>query len=92
MGMLLKVSAGGVAAGSYLAKFNGIEPTVNDYGDGLRWQFEVLAGDQKGMIASRTTANKPTLKNSAGKILAGLVGGLTLGERSILPSMSAKRI
>jgi hypothetical protein len=75
MGLILKVSAGGVPAGSYLAKFTGIEATNNDYGDGLRWQFEVLNGENKGLQTSRTTSNKPTLKNSAGKLLAGLAGG-----------------
>jgi hypothetical protein len=74
MSLILKVSAGGVPAGSYLAKFTGVEPTNNDYGDGLRWQFEVLNGEHKGLGTSRTTGNRPTLKNSAGKMLAGLAG------------------
>lgn len=86
MGLILKVSAGGVPAGSYLAKFTGVEPTNNDYGDGLRWQFDVLNGEHKGLATSRTTGNRPTLKNSAGKMLAGLAGGILTPGTEIDPS------
>jgi len=74
MSMLLKVSAGGVPAGSYLAAFLGVEATNNEFGDGLRWQFEVAAGPSKGSKTSRTTSQSPTPKNACGKMLAGLSG------------------
>lgn len=82
MSVLLKVSAGGVPVGSYVANFVGIEPTSNEFGEGLKWEFEVASGPHKGQKTSRMTTNIPSLKNAAGKILAGLVGHtLTPGEQ-----------
>jgi hypothetical protein len=72
--MLLKVSAGGVPVGSYVAPFKGVETTTNEYGDGLRWWFEIPAGPHAGCKVGRITANRPTLKNSCGKMLAGITG------------------
>jgi hypothetical protein len=79
--MVLKVSAGGVPAGSYLATFTGVEATSNEYGDGLRWQFEVINGPNKGAKTSRITSQTPTPKNACGKMLSGITGKtLTPGE------------
>src|SRR5262245_15571090 len=74
--MKLKVSAGsGPPAGSYVARFEGVEQTQHEtYGEGLRWKFKVLQGPQAGQLASRTTGLKPSAKNGCGKVLAGLVG------------------
>ena len=75
MAFTLTVTSGeGVPAGSYLATFAGIEPVNNEFGDGLRWQFTVVAGPQKGCKASRTTQPKPSPKNGCGKVLTGLLG------------------
>ena len=72
--MLLKVSAGGVPAGSYHAKFTGIEAVNNEFGDGLRWNFEIVSGAFAGRMVSRTTAKGPTTRNSCGKLLSGITG------------------
>ncbi len=81
MSIILKVSSGGVPAGSYLAKFIGMEPTNNEFGDGLRWQFEVANGPLKGAKTSRITSQSPTPKNACGKMLSGITGKtLTPGE------------
>jgi hypothetical protein len=78
MSMKLKVSAGGVPAGAYSAKFLGFEAVPNDptkgYGAGIRWQFEVVAGQHTGSKAGRITNATPTAKNACGKMLSGLTG------------------
>jgi hypothetical protein len=72
--MLLKVSAGGVPAGSYHAKFLGVEVVNNEYGDGLRWNFQITVGDYAGRNVSRTTAKNPTTRNTCGTLLSGIAG------------------
>jgi hypothetical protein len=90
--MVLKVSAGGVPAGSYLAALLGVEATNNEFGDGLRWQFEVLSGPWKGAKTSRITSQIPTVKNSCGKMLAGLTGKpLAPGEDHDIESFIGKK-
>lgn len=83
MSIILKVSAGGVPAGSYLARFVGLETTTNDIGEGLRWIFEVTAGPHTGAKASRITSPSPTLKNACGKMLAGVTGRGLAPEESV---------
>jgi hypothetical protein len=72
--MRLTVSPGGVPIGSYNALFTGIEPTTNDFGEGLKWWFQVTSGPCAGGKIGRITAMKPTLRNSCGKMLSGVVG------------------
>lgn len=73
--MKLRVQAT-LPPGVYTAKFLGVEetPPNDEYGPGLRWKFEVLAGPQAGRQASRITGVNPTQKNAAGKLLASLIG------------------
>ena len=77
-GLILTISAGGVPAGAYPARFTSVEPTPPDpakgYGPGLKWSWEVLTGPQAGQKASRTTTANPSPKNAAGKIISGLLG------------------
>lgn len=81
MPLVLKVSAGGVPAGSYLAKFLGYESTTTEFGDCLRWQFEVVNGQHTGSRTSRITGLSPTTKNACGRVLSGITGKpLTAGE------------
>jgi hypothetical protein len=82
MDIRLMIPTGGVPAGSYMARFVGIEAWSDDYyGDAVRWQFEVLSDPHKGAKISRFTSANPTLTNSCGKILAGIIGKpLTPGE------------
>lgn len=89
---VLTISAGGVPAGAYSARFAGVEPTPADpikgYGPGLKWTWEVLSGPQAGQKASRTTQATPTQKNAAGKIISGLIGRpLQMGENVDIGSL-----
>ncbi len=72
--MKLTVSQGGVPPGSHIALFQSTEATTNDLGDCLRWWFEIESGPHAGSRVGCITARKPTLKNSCGKILSGIVG------------------
>ena len=79
--MKLSLSTGGVPAGSYVARFLGVEPTEpNQFGAGFRWKFEVVTGPHAGARVSRITGTKPTLKNQCGKMLIGVSGKSALGE------------
>ena len=79
--MRLVVSSGGVPAGSYLAAFRGVEPVTNDYGDGLKWTFEVTGGSYAGSKTGCTTSVRPSQKNSCGRIVAGISGmSLSIGS------------
>lgn len=87
MSLVLKVSAGGVPAGAYAAKFLGVEPQpadpVRGYAAGLRWIWEVTSGPQAGQKCGRITTATPTAKNAAGKIVAGLLGRAIVPDESI---------
>lgn len=75
---LLKVSSGGVPAGSYTGSFAGVEGQAADaakgYGPGLRWKWTITAGQYVGQTASRVTSETPSPKNACGKMLSGLLG------------------
>lgn len=71
----LKVQQAGVPAGTYMAKFAGVEMTNHiEYGKGLRFTFEIMEGPCAGMKASRVTSAVPTPKNNAGRMLSDLTG------------------
>jgi hypothetical protein len=76
------VQPGGVPPGTYRARFLGVEDTTHvEYGAGLRFVFQVLTGDYAGQKTSRITATAVTPRNSAGRMIAGLLGReLTPGE------------
>lgn len=79
--MKLTLSSGSTPPGSYLAKFVGTEQTeANEFGAGIRWQFEIASGALAGTKIGRTTGDKPTLKNACGKMLTGISGKTTVGE------------
>jgi hypothetical protein len=79
--MHLTLGSGSTPPGSYLAKFVGIEPTAaNEFGAGIRWQFEILSPPLSGTKIGRTTSDKPTLKNACGRMLTGISGKTTVGE------------
>lgn len=70
----LKVVNPGVPVGSYLARFADVEDIETQYGEGLRWAFEVTKGKFKGKETSRITSQDPTLRNACGKMLAAIIG------------------
>jgi hypothetical protein len=81
--LTFEISAGvGVPAGFYKAVFKTVEKTVHEeYGDGLKFIFEVVDGDQRGGLATRITNPKPSPKNAAGRMIAGVSGkSLSPGE------------
>ena len=67
--------SGGPPAGVYWATFRDVEETEHDeYGAGLRWVFEVVNGDHANETETRITSDKPTPKNAAGRMIAGITG------------------
>ena len=79
--MKLTLSSGSTPPGSYLAKFLGTEQAeANEFGAGIRWQFEITSGPLAGTKIGRTTGDKPTLKNACGRMLIGISGKNTVGE------------
>src|SRR5437773_10802031 len=78
--MKLTLSSGSTPPGSYLAKFVGTEQAeANEYGAGIRWQFEIVSGTLAGTKIGRTTGDKPTLKNACGKMRTGISGKTAVG-------------
>ena len=65
----IKAKKPSVPAGSYLARFAGIEDIETKYGEGIRWIFEVVKGQFRGKEISRVTGTEPWTTNAAGKIL-----------------------
>jgi hypothetical protein len=75
---LLTVTTGSVPVGNYTGKFTGTEEVPANpekrYPAGLRWKFTIDAGPYEGQEVSRVTGPGPSIKNSCGKLLAGVVG------------------
>ena len=62
-------------AGVYKARFTGVEEMTHaEYGDGLRFDFEVVDGTHKGKRTCRVTSADPTPRNAAGRLLGDLAG------------------
>ena len=74
-------TGGGPPAGIYRAKFLTVEQTEHaEFGEGLKFCFEVTAGDNVGMLATRITGARPTPQNAAGRMISGISGtSLTAG-------------
>ena len=91
--MKLTVSPGGPSPGSYLADFDGVEPTMHEqFGPGLRWRFRVVDGPQSGSIASRVTGQRPTPGSGCGMTLAALLGRpLVANEEIDVESLIGRR-
>jgi hypothetical protein len=59
----------------YAAKLLAVEPVTNDqYGAGIKFTFQVVRGPHAGQKVARTTGCSPSLKNSLGKLLSGMLG------------------
>ena len=73
--MLFTIKSTDCPAGVYKARFDGVEAMNHaEYGDGLRFDFEVTDGPQKGKRTCRITSADPTPRNAAGRMLADLAG------------------
>jgi hypothetical protein len=75
---MLTVSGGSVPVGSYTGKFAGIEEVPANpekkYAAGFRWKFVIDDGAYEGQTVSRITGPAPSVKNSCGKLLSGVIG------------------
>jgi hypothetical protein len=71
--MKLTIQAG-VPEGTYTATFQGCETTTTSLGDGVRWNFSINGGPFDGQGVSSVSSNRPTMKNRAGRIVAGMTG------------------
>jgi hypothetical protein len=75
MAMGYTIQSTDAPAGIHKAKFVGAEPTTHaEYGDGLKFCWEIIDGEHKGVQAFRYTSAKPTTRNAAGRIMADLAG------------------
>ena len=67
-----------VEPGAYQGKFLGTtETSHDDYGDGARWDFEIVDGKYAGATVSRTTKTVASGQNSCGAFCE-MVSGLPL--------------
>jgi hypothetical protein len=64
----------GVPEGTYPAIFRGCETTTTALGDGVRWNFSIKGGQFDGQGVSSVSSDRPTMKNRAGRIVAGMIG------------------
>lgn len=82
----------GVPVGTYRAEFLGLKKNQHpQFGDGLEWSFRIKGGGFDGKLASRTTATTIGPTNSAGVLLAGMLGRpLQTGEKANLASMKGE--
>jgi hypothetical protein len=85
--MNLVIKSNECPTGIYQARFCGVEQTTHpEYGDGLRFNFEITAGPQKGVRTCRTTSAQPTPRNAAGRMLADLAGVAPANGVSLNPN------
>lgn len=74
----------GIPVGQYKVQFIGLEPAKSSqYGDGLRWKFQVCEGPLTGAFTARQTAVAPTPGNSCGKMLSGVAGKTIVMDESV---------
>ena len=65
-------------------KHNPGDPT---YGPSVRWEFEIVAGVDKGKPCGIITGKYPTPKNSCIRVLAGIIGHRPAEKEAIDTSM-----
>ena len=63
-----------VPAGRYRARFLGVKPIENQFGPGLKFGFQIIEGKSADAVVTRICSGRPTIRNSTGKLLAGLAG------------------
>lgn len=67
--------SGGPPPGIYRGVFKDCEPFEHvEFGEGLRWIFEIETGEHAGETATRVTGLRPTPRNAAGRVIAGITG------------------
>lgn len=71
-----------VPSGQYLTFFKDIQKTHHaEYGDGVMFIFEIAQGDFKGVTLARIGKPQPTRSNITGKLIAGILGSYTPGQK-----------
>jgi hypothetical protein len=75
-GFEFEVQAGsGPPPGTYKAVLTAIESTTHpEYGEGLRFSWQIAEGMSAGLLAARTCNPHPTPTNATGRLMAGLLG------------------
>ena len=85
--MKMTIQKSGIEPGEYNATFKGVEAIETQYGEGVRFIFEV-----NGSTISRITKAQATMANATGRIIAGMSGkSLTPGEEVDLDSLVGKQ-
>lgn len=75
MAIIINVTSGGVPPGEgYLLKLTGINSVNNQYGNGLRFEFQCISGEHSSKKVSRTIGSTIKPDNANGKFLAGVLG------------------
>lgn len=77
MSMQFTMGTGGVPAGTYAARFAGIEPYLENqekYGPGVSLKFVVIGGDHDGAEASRICSQKLSPKSALAKLAVAIKG------------------
>jgi hypothetical protein len=84
MAMGFTIRSNDCPAGIHKARFNGCEKTTHvEYGDGLKFEWEISEGKHEGVRAYRYTSAIPTPRNAAGRIMADLAGVTAANNVSI---------
>jgi hypothetical protein len=74
--MTFRFSTNQVApVGTYLATLKTIERTRHEeYGDGVRFSWQICEGPAAGIVVSRTCGVFPSATNAAGRLMSGVMG------------------
>lgn len=61
--------------GQYIGILKDVQKTFHEqWGDGVMFVFDIVAGEHKGQTATRIVKPKPTTQNATGKLLSGITG------------------
>ena len=82
----------GAPVGTYQATFDGMKQNTHpEFGPGVEWSFTIAQGEHTGQRISRTTSANPSPGNSAGRMVAAMIGRpLAQGERVDFAAMKGK--
>lgn len=84
MSLSFTMGSGGVPAGTYPARFAGIEPYTENaekFGPGVSIRFVITEGESKGMEATRIVSQKLSPKSALAKFATAIKGSpIATGE------------
>jgi hypothetical protein len=74
-----------VPQGQYIGIFKDVQKTHHDqWGDGVMFIFEIAQGEYKGQTVTRIGKPSATKSNATGKLIAGILGHFTPGQKADL--------